>query len=140
MIDSNIKTQPKNETKEPVGTASIRICSAFLKLLEGQFPIENLRTTLKLRSASDFAQELNIHVNHLNRAVKSVQDNPTSVVINTRILSESQRLLKFSDWNVSEIAYALGFTEVTHFNNFFKRKTNMSPTQFRKSSIGHKDI
>lgn len=140
MIYPNTKTQPTIETKEPPGAAANRISSAFMKLLEGQFPIENVRTTLKLRTASDFAQQLNIHVNHLNRAVKAVQDNPTSVVINTRILSESQRLLRYSDWNVSEIAYALGFTEVTHFNNFFKRKTNMSPTQFRKSSIKPKNL
>ena len=33
--------------------------------------------------------------------------------------------------NVSEIAYALGFTEVTHFNNFFKKKVNTSPLKFR---------
>jgi len=128
------------DEKESPGTAALRISSAFLKLLEGQFPIDNLGRTLKLRSASDFAQQLNIHVNHLNRAVKAVKNTTTTVVINTRILGESQRLLQHSDWNVSDIADGLGFTEVTHFNNFFKRKTNMSPTQFRKSSIGHKDI
>ncbi len=30
-----------------------------------------------------------------------------------------------------EIAYGLGFTEATHFNNFFKKHTRQSPTQFR---------
>lgn len=139
MSYSSTKIEVTIDKKESPGAAAHRISSAFLKLLEGQFPIDNLGATLKLRSASDFAQQLNIHVNHLNRAVKAVKNNTTTVVINTRILAESQRLLQHSDWNISEIAYGLGFTEVTHFNNFFKRKTNMSPTQFRKLSTKHKD-
>ena len=43
----------------------------------------------------------------------------TAQLIAERVLQESKILLKHSVWNVSEIAYALGFTEVTHFNNFF---------------------
>jgi transcriptional regulator GlxA family with amidase domain len=34
--------------------------------------------------------------------------------------AEAKILLKHSPWHVSEIAYALAFTETTHFNNFFK--------------------
>ncbi|WP_338229479.1 helix-turn-helix domain-containing protein [Algoriphagus taiwanensis] len=32
----------------------------------------------------------------------------------------------------SEIAFGLGFNKVTHFNNFFKKHVNLSPSQFRK--------
>lgn len=49
-----------------------------------------------------------------------------------QILQEAKVLLKYSNWNVSEVAYSLGFTEVTHFNNFSKKQLNQSPTQFRK--------
>ena len=48
-----------------------------------------------------------------------------------RILRESKILLKHNAWNVSEIAYALGFTETTHFNNFFKKHVELSPLKFR---------
>ncbi len=40
------------------------------------------------------------------------------------ILRASKILLKHSARNVSEIAFALGFTETTHFNNFFKNMFN----------------
>ena len=46
-------------------------------------------------------------------------------------LQESKILLKHSPWNVSEIAYALGFTETTHFNNFFKKHAQLSLLKFR---------
>ena len=86
---------------------------------------------MQFRSASDFAKQLNVHVNHLNRAVKEATDKTTTQLIAERILRESKVLLKHSAWNVSEIAYALGFTEVTHFNNFFKKHVQLSPLKFR---------
>ncbi|WP_339901752.1 helix-turn-helix transcriptional regulator [uncultured Cyclobacterium sp.] len=133
MIQTATKIRPTIKTEGHSNSASNRINTDFLKLLESQFPITDLHNTLKLRSASDFAQKLDIHVNHLNRSVKAINNKPTSNIIRNRILAESKRLLRQTDWNVSEIAYALGFTEVTHFNNFFKKGMDMNPSQFRKS-------
>jgi AraC-like DNA-binding protein len=86
---------------------------------------------MNLRSASEFANHLAIHVNHLNRAVKELTQKTTSQLIAERVLQESKILLKHSRWSVSEIAFALGFSEVTHFNNFFKKHTSQSPLKFR---------
>lgn len=69
-------------------------------------------------------------VNHFNRAVKETTDKATSQIIGERILQEANILLKHSPWNVSEIAYSLGFTEVTHFNNFFKKHVQLGPLKF----------
>ena len=82
-------------------------------------------------SASEFASQLNVHVNHLNRAIKETSDKTTSQIIGERIVQEAKILLKHSPWNVSEIGYALGFTETTHFNNFFKKHVQLSPLKFR---------
>ncbi|WP_419803616.1 helix-turn-helix domain-containing protein [Mucilaginibacter sp.] len=46
-------------------------------------------------------------------------------------MQEAKILLKQTDWNVSEIAFSLEYTEVTHFNNFFKKHLDTTPTQFR---------
>nr|WP_262914147.1 helix-turn-helix domain-containing protein [Portibacter lacus] len=40
-------------------------------------------------------------------------------------------MIRQKNWNISEIAYSLGFNEVSHFNNFFKKHTSMRPTDFR---------
>jgi AraC-like DNA-binding protein len=119
--------------------AATRIIADFVELLDRQFPVTNRPNALKLRSASDFAKQLNIHVNHLNRTVKATFSKPTTALIREKILTESKRLLEQSDWNVSEIAHALGFTEVTHFNNFFKKVTDMNPSQYRKSRDNTKE-
>lgn len=116
--------------KQPIN-ASQRISSMFLELLERQFPIDENHKQINLRAASNFAQQLNVHVNHLNRAVKETTDKTTSQIIAERVIQEAKILLKHSPWNVSEIAYALGFSETTHFNNFFKKHVELSPLKFR---------
>ena len=70
---------------------------------------------------------LNVHVNYLNRAVKEVTGKPTTTHITERIISEAKALLQHTDWNIADIAYALGFEYPTYFNNFFKRLTGTNP-------------
>ncbi len=132
LIHFALKMQPTSDIsyKQQI-SASQRISTLFMELMERQFPIDENHQTLGLRSASDFAKQLNVHVNHLNRSVKEATDKTTSQIIAERILQEAKILLKHSPWNVSEIAYALGFTETTHFNNFFKKHMQLSPLKFR---------
>ncbi len=128
LIHFAIKLQPT--VNQPIN-ASQRITTLFLELLERQFPINQNHTHISMRSASDFAELLNIHVNYLNKSVKEITDKTTSHIIAERVLQEAKLLLKYSNWNVSEIAYSLGFTEVTHFHNFFKKHTSQTALNFR---------
>jgi AraC family transcriptional regulator, transcriptional activator of pobA len=122
--------QPVSEPKDQIRRASARISSAFLELLEQQFPVDS-QCPIRLRYASQFADHLSIHVNHLNRVIKQNLNKTTTQVISERILQEAKILLRHRDLSVTDIAYVLGFTEVTHFNNFFKKHTQVSPTKFR---------
>lgn len=131
LLHFAMKMQPSAKIDRHQINASRRISTLFLELLERQYPIDDNHQKINLRSASDFANQLNIHVNHLNRSVKETTQKTTSRIISERILQESKILLKHSAWSVSEIAYALGFTEVTHFNNFFKKHVQISPLKFR---------
>ena len=121
-----ISSQNRNNTN-----ASARIFTLFIELLERQFPIESTNQVLKLKTAKDFAETLGIHVNHLNKVLKEITGKTTTEIISSRINQEAKILLKETPWNISEIAYSLGFDEVAHFSNFFKRKTKLSPLSFR---------
>ncbi len=131
LLHFAMKMQPSGVFDKKQVKASQRITTLFLELLERQFPIEENHPRVSLRSASDFARQMNIHINHLNRAIKETTGKTTSRIIAGRILQEAKTLLRHSSWNVSEIAYALGFSEATHFNNFFKKHTQLSPTKYR---------
>ena len=111
--------------------ATTRIAGLFVELLERQFPITSPEQQLELRTAKDYASRLAIHVNHLNKVLKENTGKTTTDFISSRLTQEAKILLKQTDWNISEIAYALGFEEVAHFSNFFKKQAGLSPLIFR---------
>ena len=111
--------------------ASARISTLFIELLERQFPIESVTQSIYLKTPADFAGNLAVHVNHLNKVLKEITGKTTSEIIGSRIAQEAKVLLKQTMWNVSEIAFCLGFDEVAHFSNFFKKSTGFSPLHFR---------
>lgn len=112
--------------------AASRVASLFIELLERQFPIDSPRQRLELRAARDYADRLAVHVNHLNKVLKETTGKTTTEIVGNRIVQEAKILLKQTDWNVSEIAYCLGFEEGAHFSNFFKKHTALTPLLFRE--------
>jgi len=70
-------------------------------------------------------------VNHLNKVLKENTGKTTTDMISGRIVQEAKIMLKQTDWNISEISNCLGFEQVAHFSNFFKKQTSTSPLNFR---------
>lgn len=130
MIHFALKAHPSEQLYQHID-AGTRLTTVFTELLERQFPIENVSQQFTMRSAKDYATQLNVHVNHLNRVVKNATGKTTTDLIAERLLIEAKVLLKHTDWNVSEISYCLGFEEPAHFNHFFKKQTNSTPSAFR---------
>ena len=56
---------------------------------------------------------------------------PLPQLIAKSFIQEAKILLKQTVWTVGKIAFALGFREITHFNNFFKKHVKLSPLKFR---------
>lgn len=130
LIHYGQKQQPATALY-PAHTAAARISSLFIELLERQFPIESPRQQLGLRTAKDYAGRLSVHVNHLNKILKETTGKTTTGIISNRIIQEAKILLRQTNWNVSEIAFCLGFEELAHFSNFFKKQTALTPLAFR---------
>jgi len=116
-------------------SASARITTMFLELLERQFPIDSPEQPLKLKTAHDYAQNLSVHTNHLNRVVKEVTGKTTTQHIAERVLKESHALLKHTDWSIGQIARGLGFEEPAYFTNFFKKYNGSSPANARINTM-----
>jgi AraC-like DNA-binding protein len=134
IIHESLKMQPSENFNLPQNAAN-RITRVFLELLERQFPIESIDCPLKLKNAQDYANYLTVHVNYLNRCVKDITGKSTTTLISERIISEAKALLQHTDWNISEIAFALGFEYPTYFNNFFKKITGVNPRSFRLQEV-----
>jgi len=58
---------------------------------------------------------------------------PALAFIQNRLLLEARNLLQNSGMSVKEIAFELGFNELSYFSAFFKSKTGQSPRQYKST-------
>ena len=130
LIHLGQKLQPAPTVAEPQ-TAGTRITALFRELLEREFTLLSPTRPLGLRTPGEVADRLSLHVNYLNQTLKAETGKTTSQLISERVVQEAKVLLRHSQWSVSEVAYALGFEEVAHFSNYFKKYTDQSPASFR---------
>jgi len=125
------KLAPVSSFVKTNNTTEVIACS-FIRLLESQFPIESPQDAIKFKTAKDFTDSLSLHPNYLNRQVKLSKGRTVSEIIAARLVQEAKILLKLTNWNIAEISSALGFEEPSHFNLFFKKHSNGSPTNYKK--------
>jgi len=80
---------------------------------------------------SDYAEELAVTSDYLNKTVKNLTGKSAKEHIQSKLITEAKRSLLFSNVSNKELAYELGFDESAHFNNFFKKITGQTPSEFR---------
>ena len=78
---------------------------------------------------TDTVKEIEARISQLEAGIAT--GRTTTDIISSRVVQEAKVLLKQTDWPISEIAYSLGFAEVAHFSNFFKKHTTLSPIACR---------
>ncbi|MDJ1469267.1 helix-turn-helix domain-containing protein [Xanthocytophaga flava] len=84
-------------------------------------------------SVAEYADLLFISSRTLSDITKQVLNKTPSQMIQERIILEAQRLLLHSNMNVNQIGYRLGFDDPSYFVKYFKKHTQLSPSEFRKS-------
>jgi AraC-type DNA-binding domain-containing proteins len=129
LIHEGIRLQQKQFAQTSL--VRDRLVNDFFVMLNQQFPVHSPESPLKLLSPAYFADLLHVHVNHLNSVVKKYTGKTTSAIIHERVIAEAKTLLRNTNWNISEIAYALGFAYPSHFNKYFKQWAGVAPMEFR---------
>lgn len=134
IMHEALKMEPATGLYQP-GNSSARISTLFMELLERQFPVNSPLQTMMLKNANEFAAQLSVHTNHLNRALKETTGCTTSQLIANRTVKEAKALLLHSNWDISQIGYVLGFEHPSNFNIFFKKHTGHTPNHFRRQVV-----
>lgn len=98
--------------------------------------IEQFRTlifdySIKL-SIEEYAEKLNISTDELNTICKTSTGESAKQYLLDLKITEAKRLLLFSNQNINEIAFQLGFEDSSYFSRIFKKKTSFSPSDFLK--------
>ncbi len=95
----------------------------FMKLVKQYF--------LSRKMVSDYASELCVSPNYLNRIVKKISGFTASYHIQQQIILEAKRQAMYSSLSMKEVAYSLGFNDYAHFSKFFKNNSGMNFTCFK---------
>lgn len=114
------KMQNKNEA---LSNEHHNIIREFNFLVEKHFKTEH--------SVVAYANLLHKSPKTISNTFNKLDEKSPLQFIHDRITLEARRLLYYTDKDVSEIAYELGFSDIQTFSRFFKKQTNASPTDFR---------
>ena len=131
-----LETQRAGKNLEDIPVPeSYRYIHGFLALLESSFQINSPSETVKIKTAAEFAGQLNVHPNYLNTLVKTQTGKTLREHIQQRLLYEAKSLLRHTDWDIQIISAVLGFSEQGNFTAFFQRNEKTSPSGFRNSLL-----
>lgn len=83
----------------------------------------------------EYAELMNMSSKSISNLFARYYNKTPLKVINERIVLEGKRLLTFSDKNISEISYLLGFEEASHFSKFFKKNVGFSPKHYKSQHL-----
>jgi AraC family transcriptional regulator, transcriptional activator of pobA len=115
-LDTNASRSPRLET-----------FNSFLRILENNFR--------RPEGADFYAEKLNMTARNLSLITRAAFGKSATEIIETRKLIEARRLLLSTDKSVSEIGFELGYNEKSYFTRVFRKKTGITPTEFREKSF-----
>lgn len=111
---------------------NLSIVTKLENILKECFKSEN-RIFVGIPTVVDIADKLKLSPNYLSNLLKVETGKSTQQHIHDALIKKAKSKLSTTDLSISEIAYDLGFEHPQSFSKLFKRKTNLSPGQFRAS-------
>ncbi len=85
-------------------------------------------------SVAQYAKAIGITSAHLNLLCRQTVDKSALELIHERVLLEAKRNLVYTSMTISEVSYAIGFSDPAYFTRFFKRGVGLSPKDFRRQA------
>jgi AraC-like DNA-binding protein len=126
----------KEDAQKIIRKADLKLLSRYQKLIETNFQEDSQWDASKnLHSPSYYASILNVHPNHLNTVVKTNLGITALQYIHRHLIHLAKSYLTQTNLSIKEVAYQLQFDSPNNFNSFFKKHTQNTPGQYRKSAI-----
>lgn len=88
------------------------------------------------KDAVAYADMMGVTYKTLNTICKTTTQKTPKQLIDAHIILEAKRRLVIDSTQVSQVAFDLGFREVTNFVKYFKKNTSETPSQFRHRLAG----
>jgi AraC-like DNA-binding protein len=101
------------------------------KLLSNYF--ESDHASAGLPTVQWIADELNVSPHYLSDMLRTLTGKNTQQHIHDKVIEKAKQMLSNTELTVAEVAYQLGFGHPQSFSKLFKRKTSITPLQYRGS-------
>jgi AraC-like DNA-binding protein len=79
------------------------------------------------------SEQLNVSPGYLSDMLRSLTGQNAQQHIHNKMIEKAKEILSTSNLSVAEVSYQLGFEHPQSFNKIFKRKTNLTPIEFKQS-------
>ena len=116
-----------------ISTASDRLVSKVMEVIRQNIDNQDL-------SVETLCAEVGISRVHLNRRLKELVGSSPSVLIRNVRLRQAAYLMVKNNVNISEVAFRVGYSSLSHFSNSFREYMGMSPREFVSKYQGTDDV
>ena len=104
----------------------------FEQIVDDYFKSANDASPRRLLTVQYIAGLMNLSPNYLSDLLRVHTGQSTQQHIHEKLIEKAKEQLATTRLSVGEIAYALGFEHAQSFSTLFRKKTNMSPLEFRQ--------
>ncbi len=136
---NNFISHKKTKQEEFKSDLEINVSSLENHSIDEQFLNNAIQIIEKYLSESEFdintfADELNLSKSSLYRKIKTITGlSPIEFIRNIK-LKHASIMLKNNTISISEVAYAVGFSDPKYFSSCFKNEFNITPSEFQKNN------
>lgn len=117
-----------NRSAMPQFKSSEKLFNRFMEILTSTFP--------KHREVAFYAKQLCVSPKYLSAVCKQISGETASDIIYKYIISDIKYTLRQRDLSVKQVAFKLGFHNISFFGKYTKRALGMSPKAYRQSLTG----
>ncbi len=96
---------------------------------------EDKSLTQGLPTVNSVAENLNVTPRYLSDLLRNLIGLNTQQFIHEKLIEKAKEYLAKDELTMAEIAYQLGFEHPQSLNKLFKSKTNISPSDYKKSLL-----
>lgn len=121
FLSRNLK---QTRVQGPLDTRGNSHFARFCELIEKHYE--------KHYSLEFYAKEVGVTTANLNLLSRRIAQKSALELIHERILLEAKRNLIYTSMSISELSYAIGFSDPAYFTRFFKKATGEAPKAFRQ--------
>lgn len=135
-VDSMLKYSQRFYKRQFIHRTELsgKMVSKFNEVLAGYFK-NGLLLKQGLPSVTSLASRLNVSPRYLSDLLKQETGKTAIELIHISLVNQAKNRLRIDDQRVSDIAYELGFADLSYFSRLFKRATGVTPNQFKKQGL-----